>query len=125
MDRHDAAPDPQVRGRSLAALREAVAASRPDAPRYAVYLGNLASGYFTLGLEDGSPPTSPAALTRARELLREAAGQHVRRRTAPYLGRVHLGEAGVPVRRSGRGNRGLRRRRDADRLADRAETEPP
>ena len=72
MDRHDAAPDPQVRGRSLAALREAVAASRPDAPRNAVYLGNLASGYFTLGLEDGSPPTSPAALTRARELLREA-----------------------------------------------------
>jgi hypothetical protein len=74
MDRHDAAPDSEVRHRSLAALRDAVAASRPDAPRYAVYLGNLASGYFTLGLEDGSPPTSPAALTRARGLLREAVG---------------------------------------------------
>ena len=74
MDRHDAAPDPQVHRRSLAALRDAVATSRPDAPRYAVYLANLAAGYFTLGLEDGRPPTSLAALTRARALLRVAVG---------------------------------------------------
>jgi tetratricopeptide (TPR) repeat protein len=74
MDRHDANPAPEIRRRALACLREAVTASRPDAPRYAVYLGNLASGCFTLGLEDGSPPTSPAALSRARTLLREATG---------------------------------------------------
>lgn len=73
MDSQDAVPDPGVRRRALACLREAAGISRPEDPRRAVYLANLASACFTLGLDDGSPPTSPAALARARELLREAA----------------------------------------------------
>lgn len=73
MDRHDAIPDPEVRRRAIESLREAAAISRPEDPRRAVYLANFASACFTLGLDDGSPPTSQAAQSRARELLREAA----------------------------------------------------
>jgi tetratricopeptide (TPR) repeat protein len=73
MDRHDALPDPEVRHRATACLKEAVNISRPEDPRRAIYLANLASACFTLGLDDGSSPTSPAAMARASELLREAA----------------------------------------------------
>jgi tetratricopeptide (TPR) repeat protein len=73
MDSHDAIPDPGVRRRAITCLQEAAAISRPEDPRRAVYLANLASACFTLGLGDGSPPTSPPAIARARELLREAA----------------------------------------------------
>jgi hypothetical protein len=73
MDRHDAIPDPEVRRRAIESLCEAAAISRPEDPRRAVYLANFASACFTLGLDDGSPPTSQAAQSRARELLREAA----------------------------------------------------
>ena len=73
MDRHDMIPDPEVRLRAIACLREAAGISRPEDPRRAIYLGNLASACFTLGLDDGSPPMSPPAIARARELLREAA----------------------------------------------------
>ena len=72
MDRYDADPDPAIRNRALTALREAVDTSRPEDPRHAVYLANLASACFTLGLEDGTPPTSAAADARARQLLRQA-----------------------------------------------------
>lgn len=73
MDSHDAIPDPAVRRRAIACLRDAAGISRPEDPRRAVYLANLASACFTLGLDDGSPPMSPPATARARELLREAA----------------------------------------------------
>jgi len=73
MDSHDAVPDPGARRQALACLREAAGISRPEDPRRAVYLANLASACFTLGLDDGSPPSSPPAIARARELLREAA----------------------------------------------------
>jgi tetratricopeptide (TPR) repeat protein len=73
MDRHDVIPDLEVRCRAIACLREAVGISRPEDPRRAIYLSNLASVCFTLGLDDGSAPMSPPAIARARELLREAA----------------------------------------------------
>ncbi len=73
MDRHDVIPDPEVRRRAIACLREAAGISRPEDPRRSIYLANLASACFTLGLDDGSPPMSPPAIARARELLREAA----------------------------------------------------
>jgi hypothetical protein len=73
MDRYDVIPDPEVRLRAITCLREAADISRPEDPRRAVYLANFASACFTLGLDDGSPPMSPPAIARARELLREAA----------------------------------------------------
>jgi tetratricopeptide (TPR) repeat protein len=72
MDRHDALPDPEVRHRALDCLAEAARLSRPEDPRHAVYLANLASASFTLGLGE-DPPMSPPAIARARELLRAAA----------------------------------------------------
>jgi CHAT domain len=73
MDRHGVIPEPEIRRRAIACLREAASISRPEDPRRAIYLANLASACFTLGLDDGSPPTSPPAIARARGLLREAA----------------------------------------------------
>jgi tetratricopeptide (TPR) repeat protein len=73
MDRHDVTPDPEVRRRAIACLREGAGISRPEDPRRAIYLANLASACFTLGLDDGSPSMSPPAIAQARELLREAA----------------------------------------------------
>lgn len=73
MDRHDALPDPGVLRHAFDCLRAAADTSRPADPRRAVYLANLASACFSLGLEDGSPPMSPPAIAQARELLREAA----------------------------------------------------
>jgi hypothetical protein len=73
MDSHGAIPDSGVRRRAISCLREAADVSRPDDPRRTVYLANLASAYFTLGLDDDTPPMSPPAIAEARAVLREAA----------------------------------------------------
>jgi tetratricopeptide (TPR) repeat protein len=73
MDRHDALPDSGILRQAFDCLRAAADTSRPADPRRAIYLANLASACFSLGLEDGSPPMSPPAIAQARELLREAA----------------------------------------------------
>jgi tetratricopeptide (TPR) repeat protein len=67
---HDEEPSEALRTEASQALQKAVDLTPPDQPRRVIYLSNLASFHFTVGLHDDDPD---ADVVRAVTLLQEAA----------------------------------------------------